>query len=59
MKPTNAYKHCITNTVSLVYAHVSATLVAILVEMSYKKTYYNNFKNQYTNAEWFKIYIQM
>lgn len=40
MKPTNAYKHLrvyyITNTVSLLHVHVSATLVAILREVSYK-----------------------
>jgi hypothetical protein len=40
MKPTNAYKHLrvyyITNIVSLLHVHVSATLVAILREVSYK-----------------------
>jgi hypothetical protein len=62
MKPTNAYKHLrvfyITNIVSLLRVHVSATLVAILRRCPTKDTY-NNFKNQYTNAELFKTHIQM
>jgi hypothetical protein len=40
MKPTNVYKHLkvsyVINIVSLLHVHVSATLVAILREVSYK-----------------------